>query len=148
MALYFAPFLIHMTMPVAMAVAASLAVSRLGRDSEITVMRASGVSLFRIFLPIYALGLAVSVADFYFGEYVVPPSIQRLNGVLGEIPSHIKHLLPQPGQVIVSNDQSYTMFVRQIVKKPDYIELYDVQIFFYARRDLHRKCGFLYRLCA
>ena len=129
MALYFAPFLVHMTMPVAMAVAASLAVSRLGRDSEITVMRASGVSLFRIFLPIYALGLLVSIGDFYFGEYVVPPSIQRLNGVLGEIPSHIKHLLPQPGQVIVSNDQSYTMFVRQIVKKPDYIELYGVQIF-------------------
>ena len=128
MALYFAPFLVHMTMPVAMAVAASLAVSRLGRDSEITVMRASGVSLFRIFLPIYVLGLVVSIGDFYFGEFVVPPSIQRLNGVLGEIPSHIKRLLPQPGQWIISNDQSYALYVRQIIKQPQDIDLYGVMI--------------------
>ena len=128
MALYFAPFLVHMTMPVAMAVAASLAVSRLGRDSEITVMRAAGVSLFRIFLPIYALGLLASIGDFYFGEFVVPPSIARLNGVLSEIPNHIKRLLPQPGQWIISNDQSYALFVRQIVQRKDRIDLYGVQI--------------------
>src|SRR5690348_9173230 len=47
LSLYFIPFLVNMTMPVAMAVAASLAVSRLSRDSEITVMRAAGVSLVR-----------------------------------------------------------------------------------------------------
>src|SRR5580700_5237066 len=81
LALYFIPFLIHMTMPVAMAVAASLAVSRLARDSEITVMRASGVSLVRIFMPIFVTGLLVSIGDFYFGEYVIPPTIARFQAV-------------------------------------------------------------------
>src|SRR6266849_3682879 len=82
MVLYFLPFLIHMTMPVAMAVGASLAVSRLGRDSEITVMRAAGASLIRIFMPIFVLGITVSVGDFFFGELIVPLSVQRLEAVL------------------------------------------------------------------
>src|SRR5258708_34382582 len=42
MVLYFLPFVVHMTMPVAMAVSASLCISRLSADNEITVMRASG----------------------------------------------------------------------------------------------------------
>src|SRR5437868_4906479 len=71
-AFYFLPYLINLTMPVAMAIAASLTVSRLARDTEITVMRAAGISLKRIFLPLFFLGLLVSVADFYFGERVVP----------------------------------------------------------------------------
>src|SRR5207244_8515876 len=69
--LYFLPFLVHMTMPVAMAVGASLAVSRLGRDSAITDMRASGASLVRIFMPVFILGLVASVGGFFFGELIV-----------------------------------------------------------------------------
>src|SRR5580704_4464058 len=60
MVLYFIPFVVHMTMPVAMAVAASLAISRLCADSEVTVMRASGISLVRIFSPIFVVGLLLS----------------------------------------------------------------------------------------
>src|SRR5437762_8095893 len=71
-ALYFMPYLINLTMPVAMAVAASLTVSRLSRDSEVTAMRAAGISLKRIFLPIFVAGIALSALDFYFGEKVVP----------------------------------------------------------------------------
>jgi lipopolysaccharide export system permease protein len=127
-ALYFIPFLIHMTMPVAMAVAASLSISRLGRDSEITVMRAAGVSLVRIFMPIFVTGLLVSVGDFYFGEVVVPLSIARFQAVIGEIPTHIPRLQPQTGQWIVSSDQSYALFVRSMTPKKGYIQLHGVQV--------------------
>src|SRR4051794_37386886 len=76
-AIYFLPYLVSLTMPVAMAIAASLLVSRLARDTEITVMRAAGISLKRIFLPIFGIGLALSFIDFYFGEKVVPWSNQQ-----------------------------------------------------------------------
>lgn len=128
MVLYFAPFLVHMTMPVAMAVGASLAVSRLGRDSEITVIRSAGVSLRRLFLPIIAAGLFVSIGDFYFGEYVVPPAIARFNGVIAELPTQIRRLTPPPGQFIISSDQSYALFVKSMVPRQGYIELHGVQI--------------------
>ena len=80
LAMYFVPFLINMTMPVGMAMAASLAVSRMARDSEITVLRAAGASLIRIFMPIFVAGLLVSIADFYWGEYIVPRVLYALPG--------------------------------------------------------------------
>jgi lipopolysaccharide export system permease protein len=128
MVLYFIPFLVHMTMPVAMAVAASLAVSRLGRDSEITVMRAAGISMARIFLPIFLTGLVVSVGDFFFGEYIVPKSVEKFQGVLDEIPTQLKTLAPVPGQWITSADNSYTINVRNVVRRHGYIELQGVKI--------------------
>jgi lipopolysaccharide export system permease protein len=127
--LFFVPFLVHMTMPVAMAVAASLCVSRMGRDSEITVMRASGISLVRIFTPIFAVGMAVSVADFVFGEYVVPASMDRFDAVCAELPNHIRHLSPHAGQFIVSNDQSFAIYVKTMVPQPDRIELHGITVF-------------------
>src|SRR5579862_5025480 len=127
LALYFIPFLVHMTMPVAMAVAASLAISRLSRDSEITVMRSAGASLFRIFLPVFVTGLAVSIADFYFGEFVVPASIVRYLAVLDELPAHLTHLTPPAGQYI-SIDQKYVVGVRALAQRNGYIDLYDINV--------------------
>ena len=126
--LYFLPFLIHMTMPVAMAVGASLAVSRLGRDSEITVMRASGASLIRIFMPFFVIGLIASVGDFFFGELIVPMSVQRMEAVLAEIPNHLPKLQPLAGEWIVSNDKSYVIYVKTMIPRRSYIELHGVMI--------------------
>jgi lipopolysaccharide export system permease protein len=127
--LFFIPFLVHMTMPVAMAVAASLAVSRMLRDSEITVMRASGISLIRIFLPVFILGLAASGVDFVVGEYVVPASMNRFDEVRAELPNHIKHLTPHPGQFIVANDQSFALYVKTMVPRKGFIELHGITVF-------------------
>lgn len=128
LALFFVPFLVNMTMPVAMAVAASLAVSRLARDSEITVMRAAGISVRRIFLPIFVTGLLVSIGDFYFGEYAVPWSITRYMTVLEELPTHLQALTPAEHQYIVSEDQQYVIGVGAMTPRRGYIELNDIQI--------------------
>ncbi len=128
MVLYFIPFVVHMTMPVAMAVAASLAISRLSADREITVLRASGISLVRIFMPIFTLGLLLSFGDFFFGEYIVPASVDRFQAVLNEIPTHLPNLQPQSGQWITATDQSYAIFVRSMIPKHDYIEIHGIQI--------------------
>src|SRR5579884_853620 len=127
--LYFVPFLVHMTMPVAMAVAASLSVSRLGRDSELTVMRAAGISLYRIFLPIFVTGIVVSVADFYFGEKVVSWSMNRFDAVAAELPNHLKRLTPRTGQFITANDQSFALYVQTAAPHPGYIELHGITVF-------------------
>src|SRR5205085_10750613 len=84
-AFFFLPYLINLTMPVAMAIAASLTVSRLARDSEITVMRAAGISLKRIFMPLFVVGLAVSIGDFYFGERVVPWANQQFQRTMSSL---------------------------------------------------------------
>jgi lipopolysaccharide export LptBFGC system permease protein LptF len=91
-------------------------------------MRASGVSLVRIFMPIFLAGLFVSIADFYFGEYVIPPTIARYQAVQSEIPLHIARLTPPAGQYMVSSDQRYVIGVRTMIPRNGYIELQKVQI--------------------
>ena len=128
LALYFVPFLVNMTMPVGMAVAASLAVSRMARDSEITVLRAAGASLVRIFMPIFILGFVVSIADFYWGELVVPAALTRYMAVMDELPTQIKQITPPSGEYITAPDSSYVIGVRNMTQQRGYIDLRGVSI--------------------
>ena len=66
------PTLLVLTMPVGVAVSGAMAVNRLARDGELTVIRMAGVPLRRIFLPIIVTGLCASIASFLVDEYVVP----------------------------------------------------------------------------
>lgn len=110
-ALYFLPYLVHLTMPVAVAIATSLTVARLARDTEITVMRAAGISLKRIFLPVFAAGALLSVVDFYFGEKVVPLATAAYERTMSSLSRNIRFLTPQAGQAIQSPDKRYTVWI-------------------------------------
>lgn len=66
------PWIGGMVLPLATLFGTSLAVNRLGRDSEITAIRMAGVPLRRIFLPILVVGVAASVVTLWLGESVTP----------------------------------------------------------------------------
>ena len=75
------PTVLVRTLPIAAAVGASLATSRLARDGELTALRASGVSLLRVFAPLLLVGLALSGAGIYLFERVVPWAWQEQGDV-------------------------------------------------------------------
>lgn len=66
------PTVLVRTIPIAGAVGASLAISRLARDNELTALRSVGISLRRTILPLVWVGLALTAADIYVYERVVP----------------------------------------------------------------------------
>jgi lipopolysaccharide export LptBFGC system permease protein LptF len=69
--------------------AASLAVNRMARDNEFTVLRGAGMPLSRAFLPIVAFGALVSFADLYVADRVVPwawREQQNLTSILYNLP--------------------------------------------------------------
>ncbi len=72
MLLYSLPAIIVVTLPVAYMFATLLALGRLGRDSEIIAMRACGVSLSRIIMPVIVLSLLISSLGFWIQEELVP----------------------------------------------------------------------------
>jgi lipopolysaccharide export system permease protein len=112
------------------AIATALTVSRLTRDTEITVMRSAGISLKRIFLPVFAAGLLLSFGDFWFGEHVVPWSILRYEQTMSEISRNIHFLVPQEGQAIQSPDRKYTVLIgrMEVERGSHQTKLYDVRI--------------------
>jgi lipopolysaccharide export system permease protein len=87
--LYKTPEFLQMTLPVGMSLAASLAITRLARESELTAMRAAGIPILRVIRPVALFGLAVSALNFYDVEYVMPKATGKANtlayeaGILG-----------------------------------------------------------------
>lgn len=78
------PGIVVYIFPMATLLAALLAFSRLSHDSEIVAFKASGVSLFRLIVPVLALGLIVSVVNLIFSEIVVPESNKASKNLLVE----------------------------------------------------------------
>ncbi|HXH60892.1 MAG TPA: LptF/LptG family permease [Fimbriimonadaceae bacterium] len=84
MVLYRMPQWLSLTLPSGTAIGVALAVSRLARESEITAMRAAGVPLRRIFLPILVVGALVSVGNFLIVEKLIPPASKQYRNVTGQ----------------------------------------------------------------
>jgi lipopolysaccharide export system permease protein len=70
--LFYLPWVITLVMPVAMLLATMFSLGRLVGDNEITAVKASGISLYRILFPIYGLSLLVGLLVMAFAEVVVP----------------------------------------------------------------------------
>ncbi|HHV93839.1 MAG TPA: YjgP/YjgQ family permease [Firmicutes bacterium] len=69
---YKLPSIVVLTLPLAVLFATLLALGRLAKDNEITIMRMAGFSLFRIAVPLLAIGAAVSGITYWANERVVP----------------------------------------------------------------------------
>lgn len=74
---YYLPYIIILSMPVGMLLAAMFSVGQLSKYNELTAMLAAGRSLQRILLPIFGLGLLVSGGMLLFAEKVMPIANQR-----------------------------------------------------------------------
>ena len=75
--LYSIPMIISMTLPAAILLSTLLTYSFLSKFSEITAMKANGISLHRIALPVLAVAVIIAVFLFFFTELVTPYSLQK-----------------------------------------------------------------------
>lgn len=71
---YNLPEIINYTFPMSMLLAALMAFGTLSGSSEITAMKAGGVSYYRIVAPVLVVGFIVSMFSLVWAEKVVPPS--------------------------------------------------------------------------
>ncbi len=79
------PFIIAMTMPMAVLVAVLYAFSRLTGDNEITAFKAGGVSLLRLLLPILVAGSVLAAGMVFFNDRILPESNHALRQLLTDI---------------------------------------------------------------
>ena len=82
---YRSPWVINQTLPVACLIATLLSFGVLSRFNELTAMKAGGLSLYRISLPV--IGATLLLSTFAFGNqgYVIPFSNQRASQIRDEI---------------------------------------------------------------
>ncbi|HEX2953189.1 MAG TPA: LptF/LptG family permease [Bacillota bacterium] len=77
--LYQVPENVAYGIPMAMILATLLGLSGLSSHSETTAMRAGGISIFRLAVPVLIVGLLVSIGHFYLNESVIPKAIEGYN---------------------------------------------------------------------
>jgi lipopolysaccharide export system permease protein len=79
------PFIIAMTLPMAVLLAVLYSFSHLAADNEITAMRASGISVYQVLKPVLIWGVCMAAFNFAFVDQVLPRSNARLRSLLIDI---------------------------------------------------------------
>ena len=75
--LYYLPYIIVLSLPVAMLLASLFSIGQMARYNEIVAMTSSGLSLYRILLPLFIAGFLISAVILYSGEKFVPLTNQK-----------------------------------------------------------------------
>lgn len=79
------PFIVAMTLPMAVLLAVLYAFTTLAGGNEITAMRASGISIGQILRPVFVAAVLLTVADFAFLDQGLPAANLRLKALLYDI---------------------------------------------------------------
>ncbi len=75
------PYLMVLTSPVTILITGLFLMNSLAKHNESVAMRAAGVSIKRAMLPLFGLGLLISLGIAVFGEYVLPWAEKQRNQV-------------------------------------------------------------------
>lgn len=71
------PMIVTQMLPVSFLLAALITFAILSKNSEITAIRANGISLFRLSLPVIALSIAACLLSFVLSEFITPAANER-----------------------------------------------------------------------
>jgi lipopolysaccharide export system permease protein len=82
---YLLPYLLSYTIPMATLTACLLGFGRLASDNEITAMRASGISIFRMSAPAIIVSIIISVALIPLNDKLIPKARYISRSILKEI---------------------------------------------------------------
>jgi len=85
MLLYKLPDMVVLTLPIAVLFATLVSLGRLVQDSEMKVLRVSGLSFPRLILPVVILGFVVSGVTYWASEEVVPEAHHKYENTLRRI---------------------------------------------------------------
>ncbi len=82
---YHAPYWVALTLPVAALLGTLFTLTSLARNNEIAAMKALGVGLHRLLLPILLSALGFSAGAFWFADRIVPEATYRANAIREQI---------------------------------------------------------------
>jgi lipopolysaccharide export system permease protein len=94
------PHLIVLLAPVALLIAVAYVLHKLGTDSEIIVMNASGMSPWHLFRPFLAVAAIVSVFVAIFTAYIAPKSLHTFRTWFLEIRTDLVTYVVRPGRFV------------------------------------------------
>lgn len=125
--LYLMPFLLSYTIPMSALSAMLLVFGRLSSDNEITAMRANGVNLYRLTLPLLIGGLILSMFSVILNDRILPESHFASRKIVKNIGAKTPAAYLEAGTFIKSF-KDYIIFINEINKNSlNGVRIYQLQ---------------------
>jgi LPS export ABC transporter permease LptF/LPS export ABC transporter permease LptG len=93
---FLVPYMVYLLAPLAALVATLITLATLAKNNEIIAVKASGVSLYRLILPLGLAGCLVAGGMFAMGETFLPYANQRQDALRNQIKGHPPQTYFQP----------------------------------------------------
>jgi lipopolysaccharide export system permease protein len=124
--LYTSSSLVPMALPLAMLMASLMTFGNMGEFCELTAIKASGISLQRIMMPLILLAIFISIGAFFFANKVLPYTNLKMRTLLYDVRNQRPEIQILPGSFYDGID-GYSMRIER--KDPATNMLYDIKIY-------------------
>jgi lipopolysaccharide export system permease protein len=105
--LYFIPYIISLTLPVSMLLACLFALGSMSQHNEIVAQKSAGVSMYRMFLPLFILSLIISVLAGLFNERIVPEAnLRRMDIYRYDIQNNPRNIASKRNNIYLQDDKN------------------------------------------
>ncbi len=111
--LYLMPYLLSFTVPMSVLTATLLVFGRLSGDNEITAMRASGISIYKIYQPVILFALLLSFALVPLNDRLLPKAHFETRKILKNIGMNKPAAYLEAG-TFIRDFQDYIIFIYEI----------------------------------
>jgi lipopolysaccharide export system permease protein len=126
-------WIIALTVPMAILMACLMAFGRMSSDYEITAMKASGVSIYQMLMPMLFIGMLLCMFLIWFNNYVLPDANHRLALLARDISKKRPTISIEPG-IIYRELPNIHLLVKEVVEHENRSDIIGVLI--YDRRDV------------
>jgi len=106
-------WIVALAVPMAVLMATLMAFGRLAADNEITAMKASGVSLYRVITPVLLAAVLVTIGMIWFNNAVLPEFNHRARILAGDIARKKPGVSIEPG-VWYNSIPDYGLLVQEL----------------------------------
>ncbi|MFO7660575.1 MAG: LptF/LptG family permease, partial [Candidatus Cloacimonadaceae bacterium] len=105
------PFMLALSIPMAVLVATILAFGRMTVDRETIAMKASGINIYRMTSLLILAAVLLTGAMMYFNHYTLPETNHKLKNLMLKIAYYKPMTIIKPGEF--TNITDYTIYVKE-----------------------------------
>ena len=112
------PSMLYLTAPLAVLIAVLVTFSVLNRNSEIIAMKATGISLYRLVVPVVSIAACLAVCLFLFDQYYLPQANRKQESLRNVIKG-------RPAQTYLNPNETWIFGPRAAAGEPGCIFYYE-----------------------
>ncbi|MGM0480115.1 MAG: LptF/LptG family permease [Bacteroidota bacterium] len=94
---YVSASLLPLALPLAILLSSLIVMGNLGESNELTALKSSGLSIYRILRPLSAVILMIAIGTFYFSNYIIPIANYKWHSIIWDIQEKKMTTFLKPG---------------------------------------------------